>query len=195
MSKLTTQYLISCNYGEYDDARSVPVLVVPEYALARDIAQKMETDPQGAYRQTALDALGDSVLPADADFSIRTISALKEELPLLTKSELRQKLLCRAKMEDLFDFRSGQECDIFKAEEFTSGDKIIYIPDLSLNEIPTDRPVNADELDDILSSCYTGNDFVKECHGNQSLAFRLFVYCDWQHPSSALPEIEDDDES
>lgn len=192
--KTTTHYLISCEYGEWDDTRSIPVLVVSTYDLAEDIAREMGADPQSSYRQVVLNALGESVLPADADFSVRTISVLKEELPLLTKNELRQKLLCGAKMEDLFDFRSGQECDIFKAEEFTSGDKIIYIPDLSLNEIPTDRPVKADEVDDILNSCYTGSDFIKECNGDHDLALRLFVYCDWQHPSSALPEIEDDDD-
>lgn len=131
---------------------------------------------------------GNSVLEADAGREI----GIKR---LLTKDELRQKLQSGAKMEDMFKFRAGQECDIFKAEDFISGEEILYIPDLDLNEIPTERPVSGpEEIDDILHSCYTGNDFIEECHGDVDLAIQLFWYCDWHHPSSALPEVEDKDE-
>ena len=95
----------------------------------------------------------------------------------MTKAELREKLLGGAVMDDLFAFRNGQDCEIFKATRFERSDDIIYIPDLALNLIPVTEPANGPE---------DGGDVEKARH--------LFWYCDWQHPSSALPEIEDDEE-
>lgn len=113
----------------------------------------------------------------------------------LTKDELRLALEGGARLIDMFDFLPGQECEIFKSERFRTGDEIIYIPDLSLNEIPIDMVIDDPEaVEDILDSCYTGNDFLEECGGNRALAERLFHYVDWQHPSSALPEVEDDED-
>ena len=45
-----------------------------------------------------------------------------------------------------------------------------------------------------MDKCYTGNDFIDLCDGDVKLAERLFRYCDWQHPSSALNEVTDDEE-
>lgn len=113
----------------------------------------------------------------------------------LNKNELRFILEGGTKLVDLFDFRPGQECEIFKTDRFTKGDEIIYIPDLILNNINIDQPIeDPDELEDILAHCYTGNDFLDECGGDQDLAERLFGYVDWQNPGAALPEVEDDED-
>ncbi|MBM6724912.1 hypothetical protein [Pseudoflavonifractor phocaeensis] len=113
----------------------------------------------------------------------------------LTKDELRLALEGGTKLVDMFYFQPGQECEIFKAERFRTGDEIIYIPDLSLNEIPIDMVVDDPEaVEDILDNCYTGNDFLEVCGGDRDLAERLFHYVDWQHPSSALPEVEEDED-
>lgn len=113
----------------------------------------------------------------------------------MTKSELRERLLAGEFMENLFNFTEGQDCEIYKADEFEEGENIIYIPDLSFNDIPTCRLVtDYDELEYVLSHCCTGNDFVDECYGDIEKAKRLFAYCDWQHPSSAVEEIDDDDD-
>ena len=113
----------------------------------------------------------------------------------MTKAELRKKLLGGAIMDDLFTFRGGQDCDIFKAARFEPGDEIIYIPDLALNLIPVTEPANdLKDVEEIVDCCYTGNDFIEECGGDKEKARHLFWYCDWQHPCSALPEIEDDEE-
>lgn len=97
--------------------------------------------------------------------------------------------------DDLFHYSAGQQCTIYKAAAFTTGDEIIYIPDISLNDIPMDRPLrNGEEIEEVLSVCYAGVDFVQECAGDVKLAERLFYYCDWQHPSSALPEVDCEDE-
>ena len=113
----------------------------------------------------------------------------------MTKDELRDYLKAGYFMEDAFDFVWGQECLIYKSDEFKSGDDIIYIPDTSLNEIPLSACVLDDEIiEDVVNACYTGDDFIEECYGNKELAERLFWYCDWQHPSSAYPEVCDEDD-
>lgn len=111
----------------------------------------------------------------------------------MTKTELEQFLANGHSLEDAFIFTPGQECDIYKADEFVPDDTILYIPDIYLNEINVRTPPSEEEISEILSYCYTGEDFVEECHGDEGLAQALFYYCDWQHPSSALPEVEQED--
>ena len=113
----------------------------------------------------------------------------------MTKNELRDRLKAGYTMDDIFIFSQGQDCLIFKADRFCAGEEIIYRPDLFLNQIPTGTPICDDEtIDDVVGHCYTGQDFIDQCEGDADLAERLFAYCDWQHPSSAIPEIDDRDE-
>lgn len=116
----------------------------------------------------------------------------------MTKERLRTRLEAGEIMDSIFHYTAGQECTIYKAAAFTVGDEIIYIPDINLNNLPMDRPLeSSEEIEDVLSLCYTGADFITECMGDVKLARRLFNYCDWQHPSSALPEVDysEEDES
>ena len=111
----------------------------------------------------------------------------------MTKQELRAELAAGRTLDELFRFKNGQECMIFKADYFTPRAEIIYIPDIDLNEIPVDDPITDPEvLTDVLHYCYTGEDFVEACGGNVWKAERLFWYVDWQNPCSAVDEIEDD---
>lgn len=115
----------------------------------------------------------------------------------MTKGELREYLKAGGLMGDAFDFGPGQECEIFKADYFEPGDEIIYIPDLSLNTIRVWEPAADDDaIEEMVGNCYTGNDFIEECGGDAEKAERLFWYCDWQHPSSAMDEgaVDDDEE-
>lgn len=113
----------------------------------------------------------------------------------MTKDELYENLKAGKTMDQLFHFTGGQECLIFKADALTVGEDILYIPDISLNDVSMDSPLkDDDEIRAAVGLCYTGRDFVDLCSGDVELAKRLFSYCDWQHPSSALPEIEDSDE-
>lgn len=115
----------------------------------------------------------------------------------MTKVDLRTYLKAGHIMDDVFTFKSGQECDIYKADQFELGDEIIYIPDISLNQIHPDIPITYDEdIEEVVHCCYTGNDFLAQCNGNREKAERLFWYCNWQHPSSAYDEgaFEDDEE-
>ena len=85
---------------------------------------------------------------------------------------------------------------IYKADAFSVSDEIIYIPDIWLNNLDT---LNGEDdgisyAQRVTDNCYTGKDFVDECGGDKELAERLFYYCDWQHPSSALPEVDDREE-
>lgn len=112
----------------------------------------------------------------------------------MTKSELRDHLKAGYYMNDAFDFGPGQECEIFKADSFKAGDEIIYIPDVYLNEIPLNAPITDEEaIDEVVNSCYTGDDFIEQCEGNEKMARDLFAYVDWQHPSSVIDAGEFDD--
>ena len=86
---------------------------------------------------------------------------------------------------------------MFKTDDFTPGEEIIYIPDITLNSIPVDNDISADsdEIDVVLSMCYTGDDFVDAADGDVEKAKELFDFCDWQHPSSAATDMAtwDDD--
>lgn len=131
----------------------------------------------------------------------------------MTSKELEIKLQAGATLSEILVFVDGQDCTIFKAKKFCAGDEVLYIPDVELNEIPINIPLNVDnsmsdnsngkwgsmtaaeQITLILSYCYTGDDFLSECDGNERLAEDLFHYCDWQHPSSALPELECDEEA
>ena len=114
----------------------------------------------------------------------------------MTKRELRDYLKAGYFMNDAFDFGPGQDCEIFKAGQFKPGDEIIYIPDVDLNMIPMNAPVADEVIDEVVSNCYTGDDFLEQCGGDEEKARRLFWYCDWQHPSSAMDEgaVDDDEE-
>lgn len=99
-------------------------------------------------------------------------------------------LLSGKTIRELFCFQSGQGCDIFKAKEFAPGSDILYIPDLDVHDIPYDAPITEEgDIKEALSNCYTGEDFLKECHGDEKVAALLFYWCDWQSPSAAAPEV------
>lgn len=110
----------------------------------------------------------------------------------VTKEELRERLLSGERLEDVIPVRLGQDCDIVKAAEFEPGARVIYIPDLDLNGIPARETVSdPGRVEEIVECCYTGDDFLELCDGDAERAKELFRYCDWQHPSSALPEMDD----
>lgn len=112
----------------------------------------------------------------------------------MTKAELKAALQSGSCLVNLLEFRSYQEYKIFKASRFVAGDEILYIPDLQLYEIHIDRPItDPEKLEELLSQCCTGDDFLKKCCGDTELAIELFLYCDWQYRSAALPELLDDD--
>ena len=130
----------------------------------------------------------------------------------MTKTELKALLLSGSSLNTVLTFCDGQECTIFKANDFCLDDNIIYIPDLDLNEIPYNLDLSVDnsmsdasagkwgsmsakeQISLVLSYCYTGADFVELCEFDEALAYQLFLYVDWQHPSSALDEVAYEDE-
>ena len=121
-----------------------------------------------------------------------TYQEIKREM--VNKDDLRGHLEAGRTLDNFFVFRTGQECDIYKAPMFVPGDDVLYIPDLSLNGVPTDRPLDSEEIDRIMELCYTGHDFMEITDGDVDKAEKLFCYCDWQHPSSAWDAGELDDE-
>lgn len=114
----------------------------------------------------------------------------------MTINEVRERIIKGGCLSDMFEFTDGQECMIYKGE-WNPGDDVIYIPDIDLNEICINRPLinilNKEEIENVLFDLYTGKDFMELADGDEKFAKRLFYYCDWQHPSSALNEVCDDD--
>ncbi len=118
-----------------------------------------------------------------------------EQKSTITKTMLRSQLQQGHTLNDLLVFGPGQDCEIFKTDKFYLGDVVIYVPDVCLNHIPLERPItDPEELAEVLSNCYTGQDFIDECGGDVEKAECLFWYCDWQHPSSGVDELADDEE-
>lgn len=112
-------------------------------------------------------------------------------------SEVKERIYKGECLSDMFEFTDGQECEIYKGD-WNPGDEVIYIPDIDLNEICINRPLvkilDKEEIENVLSCLYTGEDFIELADGDEELAKRLFYYCDWQHPSSALDEITADEQ-
>lgn len=114
----------------------------------------------------------------------------------MTKKEVRAELEQGAMLEDLLEFRAGQDCDIYKSEFNPKlPEEICYVPDIYLNEIKSwKRDLTDEEIEEILSDCYTTQDIIDACEGNVEMAERVFNFIDWQHPSTAYDELSMDDE-
>ena len=113
----------------------------------------------------------------------------------MTKKELKEQLQNGKLMSDLFDYTYGQDCDIYKNDEWELSDDIIYIPDIQLNNIDyfdylRSKGKNVEErIEEVIDCTYTGKDFMELADGDEGIAKELFYYVDWQHPSSALDEV------
>lgn len=108
----------------------------------------------------------------------------------MTKEELKQLLKSGRVLDQCLPLTNGQECLIYKGDwPSCPTDDIIYIPDVSLNDL-----LDGADPNDVISCCYTAADFTAMCHGSWRMARELFNYCDWQHPDviDFLAGIEDD---
>lgn len=115
---------------------------------------------------------------------------------LYTKAELKKQLEEGKSLDQLLEFKDGQECLIFRADDFYPGEAVIYIPDVDLNEIDIyDINLNAEEIEKYLSYCYTGDYFLKICNGDLKMAERTFWFCDWQHPETGYEDLKICDKS
>lgn len=110
----------------------------------------------------------------------------------MTREEVYSALRSGKSLNEIFRFTEGQDCMIYKAGSFEISDNVVYIPDLDLNEIITDRPLTEEEIEKI--PMYTGKDFLSECNGKEDAARLLFSWCDWQHPCITDINLELDED-
>ena len=100
---------------------------------------------------------------------------------IMTKDQLKERLKNGEYLEDIFEFTDGQDCLIYKGN-FEVSDNIIYISDIWLHELNVDSKATEEDIEDIINCCYTGNDFMEECHNSESVAEGLFNIVDWHTP-------------
>jgi len=133
--------------------------------------------------ETAIESLSQSLLRVKLRNGSRTNG--------ITKDQLRAYLRMGYAVSDVMELTWGQDCQIFKAKKFEPGDKILYIPDVSLNDIDCEAVIyDSKEQEAIIDNCYTGDDFIEQCGGRVDQAETLFYFVDWQHPSSAYEDLK-----
>ena len=176
-----------------------------EYAIQISARKVVGTAEVGPLSEEETETLWNTLEAQTIENTIDDLFASKRgKKHPLTKDQLKEELQSGKTLDELFDFGSGQECDIFKADAFKPGNEIIYIPDLALNEVPTDRDLSCEveTIHEVVGKCYTGDDFMDMCRDRfgepwaEQKARELFAYVDWQHPSSALDcgELDDEEE-
>ena len=122
----------------------------------------------------------------------------------MTKKYLREALQNGIHLSALLEIQIG-EAEIFKADKFVEGEDILYFPDLWLIRVAKDQKIPAtwpqgfpargrvpdkDALEEVMSHCYTGDDFLKKCGGDRELAERVFNHCVWQDLDMALLDTQ-----
>ena len=107
----------------------------------------------------------------------------------VTKNELKQKLSSGLSLDEVLPSSQGQESTIFTTYNWPEGNTekdrayILYIPGYEDNDIISDkRNLSEDEIDHILSECYTKDDFMDLAFQNEKCARDLWNISDWQHP-------------
>ena len=109
---------------------------------------------------------------------------------MLSKEEIKRKLLIGETLDDLFEWMEDSECVFFKGP-WNPGkpEEVIYVPDIDLNELVTDRPLTPEEVSDALRHMYTTQDFMDICDEDVPFIGKLcYWWCNWQHPATAYHE-------
>ncbi|MCD8084085.1 MAG: hypothetical protein LUE86_11395 [Clostridiales bacterium] len=104
----------------------------------------------------------------------------------MTKEEVIGELKKGTCLSLLFDF----EDDSHKADKFTVGDRVIYLPNMEVRGIEVMDRLMKYEIDDIvMDSLYTGDDIIAICGGNEALARYIYDNLDGQNPEEALESM------
>ena len=107
---------------------------------------------------------------------------------MVTKNFLRKQLLDGHTLDEFFDFDTDGIYSFYKASEEEYVDckdlEIVYIPmyfEEYIGEIY--EPVEEDDIDEAIDSCWAKIDFIEECSSDETLAFGLFKSCDGNEPN------------
>lgn len=123
-----------------------------------------------AYVHKCYDGLADAV----------EIVFIEEGTPTYTPEDIRELLRLGLSPSQFLDRIDGQDCKIFKADDFKEDD-VIYIPDLEplgLGHLFEKDHLSDKEIDDFLEYCFTGEDFFEECDGDINVAMNVFELMD-----------------
>lgn len=113
----------------------------------------------------------------------------------MTKENLKQALRTKSFNEITgtweWNWESGQCCSIVKNGWYLPPGHIIYVSDMY--DAITDKPINENtvpkeevevEIKDVLSHCYTRQDFLDTVNGSEWAAHWLYDQIDWSSPAS-----------
>jgi len=108
----------------------------------------------------------------------------------MNKRELKRALLNGKTLVELFNFSKGDACEIFVHPTWKgeATDEIVYIPCLEENNcyIDIEKEIAVENIEDLISTIWTGNEFLEVCEGNGNVASMLLDMCDWANPYSVL---------
>ena len=120
----------------------------------------------------------------------------------MTKEKLREELKTRSFYDITHDeskswewnWVPGQCCEVVKNGWYCPSDWIIYVSDIrSTSDCPLHIPINEEYIlkeeieniiDEILSCCYTRQDFLDTVNGSEWAAHWLYDQIDWSSPAS-----------
>ncbi|MCD8084086.1 MAG: hypothetical protein LUE86_11400 [Clostridiales bacterium] len=113
----------------------------------------------------------------------------------MTKEQVRYSLFRGQKLAELFEFCDTSEGYVIYKAPFEVGEKVIYIPDIFAHEIEIAHSIPVEDVNEVVSHLYTGNDILAICGGNEALARYMYGGLTWLLPESELDslELENDD--
>ena len=119
----------------------------------------------------------------------------------MTKEQLREELKVRSFYDITHDenrrwewnWVPGQLCEVVKNCWYCPPNWIIYVSDTNVGDAVIDVPINKEHfpeeeieivIDEIISHCYTRQDFLDTVNGSEWAAHWLYDQIDWSSPAS-----------
>ena len=107
----------------------------------------------------------------------------------VTRADLAERLNNGEPLKQILPIVEGEDCHIGKVSpdlfDAAEPDDIVYIPELdgqSEKAYSYDSPVSSEDVEEILSNCFTKQDFFHETFEIEEAAHDLFDLCNWQRP-------------
>lgn len=108
----------------------------------------------------------------------------------MTKQDIHTLLRKGLAVKDILPLRPGQVCDIYKSHTFHISDEVVYMAELDKTRLYETEKLDTFDIEDVLSRCFTGKDFLRCTDNNKAHAAELFAFCSGETPDAAAGCIE-----